>query len=202
MANATERKLDPRLLPFIDAYVEAIFNKDRHPLRTAGKITNTNHHGVMQRPGVYEEITTRISNYLSLADIDKVRVLNEFKKAAFSSLADVVDLKDGNISVKDFSKIDKDALDSIQSLKYDKHGNVEISMYSKTDSLKELANILNMKKTTIDVNHGVQKPGLFDNLDLSELDDDELIDPLDADTATDIITEFIPETLEASNDTN
>lgn len=173
MASVKDKLLDPRLLPFIDAYIDALFAGEKKPEKSACLALKTDYEGQLRKPGVREEISKRVNDYLSLADIDKIQVLLELKKSAFSSISDVISLKDGLLSVKDFAQIDKDALDSIQSIKKNSFGEIEVKMYSKVDSLKELGSIFGMKTATVNVNHGLQKPGLFDLFDPNEADEDE-----------------------------
>lgn len=173
VATNTSKPLDPRHLVFIDKYIEHLFNGTRKPEKAAADELGISHAGLLRKPGVSEEINKRVNDYLSLADVDKVIVLNEIKKVAFSCITDVMD---DNWDVKSVSRIkaeNPEALDSIKSVKRNKNGELEIEMYSKMDGLKELASILNMKKTTVDVNHGVQKPGLFD--DLEDEGEDEIL---------------------------
>lgn len=174
MASVKERKLDPRFLPFIDAYIEALFSGEKKPEKSACLALGIAYSGQLRKDGVRDEISKRVNDYLSLADIDKVRVLLETKKLAFSSLADVVEFDGTTVKAKSFARIAQDApeaLDAIQSIKMNGLGEVEVKMYNKNDALKDLQSIFNMKTATVNVNHGLQKPGLFDFFDPNE--DDE-----------------------------
>lgn len=114
------------------AYIATGAESD-HPSKQAYKLLNN--------PLVQKMLQAKLKERGEIADFTVDRVLTELKTLVCSNIGDFVDFVDGRIVYKDWSKIPKESLCAIQSIKEDQFGKISIKLYDKTSSIEKLAKI-------------------------------------------------------------
>jgi phage terminase small subunit len=108
--------LSDREQAFVEAYVatlSATEAAERAGMGNTRKSCRESGHRMLHRPRVSEAIATLIEQR---TDATKSRVIEEVSRLAFSSIADVLTVRDGALVVHDHADLDRDTLATIASI--------------------------------------------------------------------------------------
>lgn len=140
-----EKTLTPHELKFILEYVEHS-NATRAYLNAGFKTKKYNVAAVqamrlLKKPYIRKEIERRIQKIASRCEVTKLRVLKELSKIAFANIADLVEVTNGSVRIKNFSQSEREDLASIASVSENitQHGgSIQIKMHDKIKALEKL----------------------------------------------------------------
>ena len=126
---------------------------------------------ILNLPEVKKYLANVVDGLLKEAYLDKIAVLGEIKKIAFSNISDFGTLRNGEMEWEEWENLTDEQLACVESVKesFNKFGDkcVEIKLYSKTDSLKVLTKMYEMlvAKSELTVTHKDEKKGFFDTIE-------------------------------------
>lgn len=114
------------------------------------KAPRTAAHQVMKSPKVKAAIQYRMNMRAKELGIGSARILAQAMLLAFANMSDFVDIKNVKVGgkmqpriyMKDWSKIDRNLLSAVQSLKQYRDGSIEIKLHDKKQPLELVAKML------------------------------------------------------------
>lgn len=131
---------------------------------------------LITKNNVSEEIAKRQAKLQNKLEITQERVLEEIAGVAFANASDFVTVTaSGLLDVKPTSKVPKEKLAALASIKYGANGSVEIKLHDKAIALRMLAEHLGMFKQAASATE--QENNIFEVIDQStreEIDTDEI----------------------------
>lgn len=141
------------------AYLEA-YSTDKKKLKY--DVAGANAYKLLKIPQIQEAISEKINAIWESREKEIGKIFDEFIALGFSDINNLMDHKDGNLTVKDFNDIDTRAIKKIkikrvkeESFKTEERSVetdiVEIELHDKKGSLAELADILGLKKQQIEL---------------------------------------------------
>jgi phage terminase small subunit len=141
------------------AYLEA-YSTDKKKL--SYEVAGANACRMLKDAKIQEAIRERINAIWESREKEIGSIFDEFRALGFSDINDLLEMKDGVLTVKDFDSIDTRAIKKIKireerssSKKSDETETtaniIEIELHDKKGSLAELADILGLKKQQIEL---------------------------------------------------
>ena len=133
---------------FVSEYV-VDFNGTRAAIKagysknTARMIANEN----LTKPYIKEAIQNTIAELNEKCYLSREKIINEIVSIAFDDVSNYIDVKDGNIILKNGDTIDTK---NIQEISVDRYGCAKIKMYSRDTALYKLAEYLGLNNIAVD----------------------------------------------------
>jgi len=140
-----EKKLTPKQERFIDEYLIDL-NATQAAIRagysekTAGAVASEN----LKKPEIQAEIQRRMDKRSEKTGITKERVLKELVCIGMADYTNFVNVRNGQIIVKDTDDIPKELRPAITSIRYNSKGDVVVQLADKNRALEMLCRHLGM----------------------------------------------------------
>jgi len=110
---------------------------------TSEQTARTKAHQLLQRPDVQGRLAELADYTAKSLLINKSQIIKDIQNELNVDIADVVDIKDGSIIIKDLNNIPPEIRRTIQSIKQTKHG-IEVKFYDKQKARDQLMKHLGM----------------------------------------------------------
>ena len=131
------------------AYLDAFATKDNQLNRQSCEVNSSK---LLSSAKIKKALQEKLASYWSDRDKEIGRIFAELQTLAYSDISNYID-EHGEV-LNNFSGIDTRAIKSITVNETDKGTFKKIELHSKQAALTELADILNLKKTAIDITSG------------------------------------------------
>jgi len=131
---------------------------------------------LLELPEVKSYLAYQVENLLKEAYLDKIAVIEEIKKIAFSNISDFGNLEGNKMHWLDWHQLDKNLLACVESVKStkDKFGDemVEVKLYSKEKALAILTKMYEMVVDKSEVKHTKEneKPSFFEIIETTAVE--------------------------------
>jgi hypothetical protein len=154
------KKLNLKYYPILEKYIDLTIAGEKYPNQILSKIfgyTPARMSIIIKDPLAQEYVRKRAETIIEGSPIDKVRIVKELEKIAYSSLGNIIDIASGE------TRLNPEAdLTCVQSIKSNEKGTT-VQMHSKLGALSHLADIYNLKEQTVVNNNIFVGKRLFDD---------------------------------------
>lgn len=115
-----------------------------------------------------------------VSDLSKERILSELKCILDSKITDYVDLKEGKLIFKDFSKLSESQIKAIESIKQGRNG-IELKLHGKSWTIEQICRMLGYDAPTKQEITGKDGKDLIPQIEIEIIDKREDVDHEDTD---------------------
>ena len=188
------KKLTPKRRAFVSEYLKDLnatqaATRAGYSAHTAGRTG----YDLLKIPEIQVEIEREQKRLAEKNDITAERVLEEYRRLAFSDIMSVAPVSGGSVMIKDTSELTPEQRAAVSEVTETKDG-LRVKFHSKTAALDSLAKHLNLFNEKMQVEHTMKGPPPVIQIGFGETpeqtdgtpDDNRPDDPIVADQSDDV----------------